>query len=104
MKALACAVSQGTVRVFANPYAVLLLIALSAASGLWTVIAATELALTLCLSILALAITSAILYVGETRECKAAKRDEALHAKIDELIHGVPDADDGIAGIERDRI
>jgi low affinity Fe/Cu permease len=27
---------------------------------------------------------------------------KAIHAKLDELIHGVPDADDGLAGIERD--
>jgi low affinity Fe/Cu permease len=80
---------------------VLALITLSAGSGVWALLARTEIALTLCLSILAIAITSAILYVGEARDCVAKKRDEAMHAKLDTIIFGVPDADDQVAGIER---
>lgn len=98
---LSCAVSEWTVAVFADSRTVLLLVLLSLASAAFTVAARTELAMTLFLSILALAITSAILYVGERREIVARKRDDAMHAKLDSLLHGVKDADDRLMGIER---
>ena len=97
LDAFSCAVSERTVAIFADAR----IVALSIASAVFTVIARTELALTLFLSILALAITSAILFVGETREAVARKRDEAMHAKLDSLLRGVADADEHLAGSER---
>ncbi|MBB5717045.1 hypothetical protein [Sphingomonas aerophila] len=99
--AFSCAVSERTVAIFADSRMVVLFVALSIASAVFTIAARTELALTLFLSILALAITSAILYVGETREAVARRRDEAMHAKLDSLLRGVEDADDRLAGSEQ---
>ena len=101
LQAFACAVSERTVTLFADSLMVLLLVVLSLTSAVFTVIARTELAMTLFLSILALAITSAILYVGERREKEASRRDEAMHAKLDSLLRGVADADERLAGSER---
>ena len=100
-RAFACAVSERTVSLFADSLMVLLLVILSVASLAFTLAARTELAMTLFLSILALAITSAILFVGEQRETHASRRDEAMHAKLDSLLRGVKDADDRLAGSER---
>ena len=99
--AFSCALAQRTVNLFADARIVVLFVMLSLASAIFTAVARTELALTLFLSILALAITSAILYVGETREGIAHRRDEAMHAKLDSLLRGVKDADDNLAGIEQ---
>lgn len=98
--ALACKVSEATVAFFASPLATLFFVAASLVSGGWCLIAPSELALTLFLSILALAITAALMFVGERRETRAADRDRALHQKIDELIHAIPAARDELAGIE----
>ena len=99
--AVACAVSRGTVALFADARAVVLFVTLSIASAVFTLAAHTELALTMFLSILALAITSAILFVDETRESVARQRDEAMHAKLDSLLKGVADADERLAGSEQ---
>lgn len=104
LNAFSCAVSEWTVSVFADSRMVVLFVALSVASAVFTVVARTELALTLFLSILALAITSAILFVGERRETVARHRDEAMHAKLDSLLRGVADADERLAGSERDEV
>lgn len=101
LDAFACAVSTRTVAIFADSRMVLLFVVLSIASAVFTGVARTELALTLFLSILALAITSAILFVGESREAVARRRDEAMHAKLDSLLLGVADADERLAGSER---
>ncbi len=101
LHAFACAVSERTVALFADSLMVLVLVVLSIASAAFTLAARTELAMTLFLSILALAITSAILYVGERREHEASRRDEAMHAKLDSLLRGVADADERLAGSER---
>ena len=101
LKTVSCAVSQRTVTLFAASYMVLALVILSVASAGFTLIARTELAMTLFLSILALALTSAILFVGEQREERARARDEAMHAKLDSLLRGVKDADERLAGSER---
>lgn len=102
LQAFACAVSERTVHFFASPMLVLALVISSAGSAVFTLAARTELAMTLFLSILALAITSAILYVGERRESVAIKRDEAMHAKLDSLLRGVADADERLAGSEKE--
>ena len=101
LHAFACGVSERSVALFADSLMVLLLVVLSIASAAFTLVARTELAMTLFLSILALAITSAILYVGERREREASRRDEAMHAKLDSLLRGVADADERLAGSER---
>lgn len=102
LQAFACLVSERTVSLFADSLMVLLLVVLSIGSAIWTLAARTELAMTLFLSILALAITAAILYVGERREKVASKRDEAMHAKLDSLLRGVADADERLAGSEKE--
>lgn len=101
LRAFACAVSERTVTIFADSFMVLLLVVLSIASLIFTLASRTELAMTLFLSILALGITSAILYTGEQRERVASRRDEAMHAKLDSLLRGVADADERLAGSER---
>ena len=103
LRAFACAVSERSVTLFADSFMVLLLVLLSVGSAVFSLAARTELAVTLFLSILALALTSAILYVGEQRERRATVRDEAMHAKLDSLLRGVADADERLAGSERER-
>ena len=100
LEAFYCAVSERTVSTFADLRIVVLFVALSIASGVLAAAVRTEMALTLFLSILALAITSAILFVGESRETVARERDDAMHAKLDSLLRGVADADDRLAGSE----
>lgn len=102
IRAFACKVSEATVAFFASPLTVLFFVAGSVISCVWCVAAPTELALTLFLSILALAITAAILYVGERREAVTKKRDEAMHQKLDALLRAVPDAPNALAGIEQE--
>jgi low affinity Fe/Cu permease len=55
----------------------------------------SETALTLVLSILAISATQLILY-------SSACDDRALHAKVDELIRAIEDADNALIGKERD--
>jgi low affinity Fe/Cu permease len=55
----------------------------------------SETALTLVLSIVAISFTQLILYAS-------ACDDRALHAKVDELIRAIEDADDALIGKERE--
>lgn len=81
----------------AHPFAQAALLALSAG---WIAAGAPIDALTLALSILAITLSQMVLNRQSRREADDRARDEAMHAKLDELIHGVPQADDGLAGIE----
>ncbi len=56
--------------------------------------------LTAALSILAITLTQMVLNKQNQREADAHRRDLALHAKIDELVHASSRARDEIAGIE----
>lgn len=57
---------------------------------------------TLMLSIQAIIVGVAVLVYQGGRETRDAKRDEAMHLKLDELLHGVDKADDRLAGIEEE--
>lgn len=56
--------------------------------------------LTAALSILAITLTQMVLNRQEEREADAHRRDVALHAKLDELLHASRRARDELAGIE----
>lgn len=56
--------------------------------------------LTAALSILAITLTQMVLNRQEEREVDAHRRDVALHAKLDELLHASRRARDELAGIE----
>ncbi len=56
--------------------------------------------LTAGLSILAITLTQMVLNKQNEREGDAHRRDVALHAKLDELVHASSRARDEIAGIE----
>lgn len=56
--------------------------------------------LTAFLSILAITLTQMVLNKQNEREADAHRRDVALHAKIDELVHASKHARDELAGIE----
>ncbi len=56
--------------------------------------------LTAALSIVAITLTQMVLNKQNEREVDAHRRDVALHAKIDELVHASQRARDEIAGIE----
>jgi low affinity Fe/Cu permease len=68
--------------------------------GAWLALALGENRLTLALSILALTFSQLILLQARRDRDRDEARDKALHAKIDALIHGVPDAPDELAGSE----
>ena len=56
--------------------------------------------LTAGLSILAITLTQMVLNRQQEREADAHRRDVALHAKLDELVHASRRARDELAGIE----
>lgn len=58
--------------------------------------------LTAALSILAITLTQMVLNGQYDREAEARRRDVAMHAKLDELIHATKRARDEMAGIEED--
>ena len=76
---------------FATPIAILAVIA---ACGAWLAIGLSVNTLTMALSILSISMTQLIL-LAQDRDIKA------VHAKIDELVRAVPEADDAVRGIER---
>ncbi len=57
---------------------------------------------TFALSVLAIGLTQAVLARQGAKDALDVERDRAAHAKLDALVHGVPDADDNLAGIEPD--
>jgi low affinity Fe/Cu permease len=56
--------------------------------------------LTAALSILAITLTQMVLNRQNDREAEDRKRDVAMHAKLDELLHAMKGARDEMAGIE----
>ena len=58
--------------------------------------------LTAALSILAITLTQMVLNGQYDREAEARRRDVAMHAKLDELIHATMTARDEMAGIEEE--
>ena len=81
----------------ADPMAQLGLVAFCAA---WFALRLPVEILTAFLSILAITLTQMVLNKQNEREVDAHRRDVALHAKIDELVHASKRARDELAGIE----
>lgn len=90
-------ISEWTSNLFAHPYmqvAVILFCVGWFAAGLRADL------LTAALSILAITLTQMVLNRQGDREAEDRKRDVAMHAKLDELLHAMKGARDEMAGIE----
>ena len=97
LQQLGCRISGFVSDLAAHPYAqfgfVLLCIA-------WFALGLRVDILTAGLSILAITLTQMVLNRQQEREADAHRRDVALHAKLDELVHASRRARDELAGIE----
>jgi low affinity Fe/Cu permease len=96
-QALGCWISDRTAQLSAHPFAQIGLILLCA---LWFVGGWQVDLLTAALSILAITLAQMVLNGQYEREKEAHRRDVALHAKLDELLHASRRARDELAGIE----
>ena len=96
-EALGCWISERVADFFARPAAQIGLIFLCL---LWFLLEQRVDILTAALSILAITLTQMVLNKQEERERDAHRRDVALHAKLDELLHASRRARDELAGIE----
>jgi low affinity Fe/Cu permease len=99
LEALGCVVSGKVADFAGNPFAQIGVLIFCA---LWFVIGLEVDTLTLALSILAITLTQMVLNRQDTKEHDAHRRDVALHAKLDELLHATREARDELAGIEED--
>jgi low affinity Fe/Cu permease len=97
LEAFGCWLSEQVADVSAHPFTQL---ALVVACGLWFAIGLRVDILTAGLSILAITLTQMVLNRQNERERDAHRRDVALHAKLDELLHASRRARDEFAGIE----
>lgn len=97
LEAGGCWVSEKVASVSAHPYTQIGLILFCAA---WFVLRLRVDVLTAGLSILAITLTQMVLNRQAEREKEAHRRDVALHAKLDELVHASRRARDELAGIE----
>lgn len=93
---IGCAISARVADLAANPLVQIGFLALCVA---WFASGLPVEVLTATLSILAITLTQMLNKQNE-REAEAHRRDVALHAKIDELIHASQRARDEVAGIE----
>ena len=94
---LGCWISEIVASVAAHPFAQVGLILVCAA---WFLLALRVDILTAALSILAITLTQMVLNRQQEREADAHRRDVALHAKLDELLHASRRARDELAGVE----
>jgi low affinity Fe/Cu permease len=92
-----CRISGLVSDVAAHPYAQFGFIIVCLA---WFVLGLRVDILTAALSILAITFTQMVLNRQQEREADAHRRDVALHAKLDELLHASRRARDELAGIE----
>jgi len=97
LELLGCRISEAVASFSAKPLAQVGLVVLCAA---WFFLALRVDILTAALSILAITLTQMVLNKQESREADAHRRDIALHAKLDELLHASQRARDELAGIE----
>jgi low affinity Fe/Cu permease len=95
--AIGCWVSDQVATVAANPFAQVGLVLLCAA---WFALGMRVDILTAGLSILAITLTQMVLNRQDEKERVAHRREVALHAKLDELLHASRRARDELAGIE----
>lgn len=94
---IGCMISERVAEVAADPLAQIALVLFCAA---WFALRLPVEVLTAFLSILAITLTQMVLNKQNEREADAHRRDLALHAKLDELVHASKRARDEIAGIE----
>jgi low affinity Fe/Cu permease len=97
LDAVGCRVSETVAEFFASPIAQVGVVLICAA---WFLFGFEIDVLTAALSILAITLTQMVLNKQEAREKDAHRRDVALHAKLDELLHASKRARDELAGIE----
>jgi len=90
-------VSEWTSNLFAHPYVQVGVIIFCVA---WFALGLHAELLTAALSILAITLTQMVLNRQNDREAEDRKRDVAMHAKLDELVHAMKGARDEMAGIE----
>lgn len=94
---LGCRISSVVSDLAAHPLAQLAVIAFCVA---WFAVGLATDLLTAALSILAITLTQMVLNRQNEREVEAHRRDVAMHAKLDELVHASRRARDEMAGIE----
>jgi low affinity Fe/Cu permease len=97
LKAIGCAVSEHVSDVAASPFAQAGFVLLCLA---WFAFGLRVDILTAALSILAITLTQMVLNRQQARESDAHRRDVALHAKLDELVHASKRARDELARAE----
>ena len=90
-------ISEWVSNVFAHPY---VQVGVVLFCGSWFLVGLPTDLLTAALSILAITLTQMVLNRQGDRETEDRKRDVAMHAKLDELLHAVKGARDEMAGIE----
>jgi low affinity Fe/Cu permease len=90
-------ISEWVSNLFAHPYMQVGVILFCIA---WFAVGFHADTLTAALSILAITLTQMVLNRQNDREAEDRKRDIAMHAKLDELIHAKRGARDEMAGIE----
>lgn len=91
--------SEAIARLFAHPVMHIVVILFCSA---WFLVGLPTDLLTAALSILAITLTQMVLNGQYDREAEARRRDVAMHAKLDELIHATKRARDEMAGIEEE--
>jgi low affinity Fe/Cu permease len=91
--------SEAVARLFAHPIMHIVVIIFCC---LWFAVGLPTDLLTAALSILAITLAQMVLNGQYDREAEARRRDMAMHAKLDELIHATKRARDEMAGIEED--
>lgn len=89
--------SEWVSNLFAHPYMQAGVIVLCAA---WFLVGFHAETLTAALSVVAITLTQMVLNRQNDREAEDRRRDIAMHAKLDELIHAKRGARDEMAGIE----
>lgn len=97
IQALGCRISGVVADVSAHPFVQIGFILFCI---LWFALGFRVDILTAALSILAITLTQMVLNRQQEREADAHRRDVALHAKLDELLHAWRRARDELAGVE----
>ena len=90
-------ISDWTSKLFAHPY---MQVGVILFCVVWFVAGLRADLLTAALSILAITLTQMVLNSQYDREAEAHRRDVAMHAKLDELVHAMKGARNEMAGIE----
>jgi low affinity Fe/Cu permease len=97
LERLGCWISASVAKIAGHPFTQIGFVLLCIA---WFAVRLPVDILTAALSILAITLTQMVLNSQGEREKEAHRRDVALHAKLDELLHASRRARDELAGIE----